>query len=426
MSSTLSSNRDLRLRGPFLLPGDLDRFSLLFDGALITDTQGRIEYLGEWAGAPVQGGFERVGLLIPPLVDCHIHIPQNPIRGRFIEGVRGDEPEGPLLAGLARNVFPAEGKCVDLEYASEVTKRFLEDTRSSGTLGGVAYMTSHPVAARAALQILPASWKVGLVLMDQNCPVSLQISPGEAAAAMDGLARDFGQRLVVTDRFAVACSSRLRKAGVEAARKWNLRTQTHLAEQPGELATIRRLYPDAPHYTGVYEADGLLGGEGSILAHCIHMSEPEWEILARRKSVAAHCPVSNTELGSGVMNLRKVYEYGIDYAICTDVGASPSVSLLVEASHFVGLHQGKMGQKWATPEAALWRVTEGAKRLAGIGLELGGLERGKAFSGLELKTVTDLTVQSPGDIIRGHVLGTGSIQELQHQLEGKVMRIWGM
>ena len=50
------------------------------------------------------------GVILPPLLDLHTHIPQHPIRGRFAEGVSEDAPGGRLLNALKRNVFPAESE----------------------------------------------------------------------------------------------------------------------------------------------------------------------------------------------------------------------------------------------------------------------------------------------------------------------------
>lgn len=417
----------VRLRGPLLLPGEADDcFEFIADGALLTDGRGVVDYAGAFAGRPSgaeERSFERVGLLMPALVDCHTHVPQWPIRGRFLEGVRGDEPGGALLAGLERNVFPAEGRCGDVEFAVEVSRRFLADTRANGTLGGVVFMTSHPVAARAALQVLPASWRVGLVLMDQNCPAALSISVGEAVRAYEGLVRDFGQRVVLTDRFAVACSSRLRRAGTELARKYGLDAQTHLAEQPGEIAKVRAMYPEAASYAEVYERDGLLeaGGAGAIAAHCIHLSEPEWRLLSRRRTRVAHCPVSNTLLGSGVMPLEEVYRHGLDWALCTDVGASPTTSLLAEATHFVGVHAGRTER--ATGCCALWRATTGARRVGRV--EVGGLREGELLAAVEITSMVEETTAE--DVIRRSVLGPigRPVGEIATALAGRVGRVWG-
>jgi hypothetical protein len=48
-------------------------------------------------------------------------------------------------------------------------------------------------------------------------------------------------------------------------------------------------------------------------------------------------------------------EHGIDYSICTDVGASPTTSLLNEMAQFLKVHAGR--SKHATPSAALLRTT---------------------------------------------------------------------
>jgi len=381
-------------RAPVLTPTTAG-FSFLSDAAVIVSEEGRLESLTAFADRPGSeaANYAPAGLLLPPLVDCHIHIPQFPIRGRFMEGVR---PPGGLLEGLARNVYPAEARCVDPTVARQVAREFLEDTRSNGTLGGVAYMTSHPAAVRAALEELPETWRVGLVLMDQNCPGELMISVDDAVVAFRALFADFGQRVVVTDRFAVVCSSRLRRAASAVAAELGMTTQTHLSEQPAELAAVARLYPDARHYTGVYDRDGLLG-PGTLLAHCLHLSDEEWGLLGERGCAVCHCPVSNTALGSGTLDLSRLAEFGVPWALCTDVGASPSTSLLEELSHFLEVHAGRPWGGLATPEVGLLHATVAARELAGVAV--GGLTPGAAFGALEFAAAVPAGA-TEGEVIR--------------------------
>jgi guanine deaminase len=377
-------------RGSVLVPA-VDGFEYIDDAAIVVSDSGVLEWIGRYDSRPASeaGRYERVGLILPPLVDCHIHVPQFPIRGRFLEGV---EPPGGLLEGLARNVYPAEMRCSDLEHAIEVSRQFLADTQAHGTLGGVAYMTSHPVAARAALQVLPESWRVGLVLMDQNCPPALRITASEAEAGYRSLARDFGDRVVITDRFAVACSSPLRQLAGRLAGELGLTTQTHLSEQPGELAAVRAMYAGAKHYTDVYDRDGLLR-PGSLLAHCIHLSAAEWEVLAGRGCVVCHCPVSNSNLSSGTLDLRPLQRHSIGWALCTDVGASASTSLLDELRHFVSVHAAKPWASHATVARGLWHASVAARDLGRV--RLGGLRAGGRFSAVEF--VRPETIRAPSD-----------------------------
>src|SRR4051812_25847704 len=117
------------LRGDILNPRDDHSIDFIADGALVSDDVGKIEFVGSWSefarSAPgVAPTLHSDGLILPPFLDAHIHIPQWPIRGHFADGVSEDAPDGRLLASLQRNVFPAEGRCADQTYARQVVEQF--------------------------------------------------------------------------------------------------------------------------------------------------------------------------------------------------------------------------------------------------------------------------------------------------------------
>ena len=77
------------------------------------------------------------------------------------------------------------------------------------------------------------------------------------AALVRDLFERFGRRVIVTDRFAVAVDSPLRRRAVRIAHELGLRMQTHLNEQVREKRFVEEtLYPDAGSYANVYERDG--------------------------------------------------------------------------------------------------------------------------------------------------------------------------
>jgi guanine deaminase len=376
------------VRGPILNPlphGGVDYWP---DGAVVGDARGRIVAVGAWEAVSARLNLDATavlrsrGLVLPPLLDAHIHIPQHPIRGRFAEGIGADPPDGRLLASLERNVFPAEGRCEGPAHARHVVADFLADTLANGVIGGAAYMTVHARATRIALEQLPEPWSVGLVLMNGRCPDYLRTDEPGLVEDVNALARDFGRRLIVTDRFAVSVDTPLRRAGVALARRHGLRMQTHLDEQRAEKALIEEvLYPDAGSYTSVYARDGLLDCE-PILAHCIHVRPEEVDTIAATASSIAHCPVSNTLLGSGVMPLDTIRAAGIPHALCTDVGASPTTSLFCEMAQFLKVHAGSSSA--ATPEEALRLVTVAPARMLGVGDRLGTFAPGMEWSFIEV------------------------------------------
>jgi len=362
------------------------------DGALAI-AGGMLRFAGAWAeladqlpaGLPVRAAE---GVIMPPLLDVHTHVPQHPIRGRFVEGVPDDAPGGKLLNGLKRNVFPTEARCADGAHAELVVREFLADTLAHGVVGGAAYMTPSAVATNVALSLLPEAWSVGLVLMNQNCPPDLCTDAAAVEADHERLARRFGRRLIVTDRFAVAVTAQLRRRGAGLAGRLGLRTQTHLNEQVAEKAFVERtLYPEAGSYAAVYQRDGLLDHQ-CIAAHCIHMTADEWAILRDTGTTVAHCPTSNLLLGSGRMPLDEVLDRGLPYAIATDVGASPTVSMLAEMGRFLAVHAGRSDR--ATPVEALYRATLAPAEVLGLDGQFGRLEAGRSASFIEVEPVTPL------------------------------------
>jgi guanine deaminase len=378
-------SRAQTILGPILNPRADGSVEFVPDGALSCDESGLIEYIGPAASLPrtIQPQRRSSGVITPPFLDAHIHIPQHPIRGRFVEGVGGNPPEGRLIAGLNRNVFPAEARCADPHVVEQVVETFLADTLANGVVGGSAYMTVHPAAARVALERLPSEWSVGLVLMNQNCPPTLRTDETTLDADVAALADDFGSRFIITDRFAVAVDTPLRARAVALAARHGLRMQTHLNEQLREKAFVeKRLYPHYRNYTDVYLHDGLLDRD-AILAHCVRMSGEEFDVIADKGSSVAHCPTSNTLLGSGIMPLDELVSRGIDYAICTDVGASPTVSILAEMAQFLKVHAGR--SRHATPSEALFRSTFAGARVMHLEDRLGTFAVGRPLSFIEIE-----------------------------------------
>ncbi|MGD0463406.1 MAG: amidohydrolase family protein [Tepidisphaeraceae bacterium] len=392
------------VRGPLLAPSADGSVAFHAQGALAFDERGILLFAGAWENLrsqlPADSPPTRIsrGVILPPLLDLHTHIPQHPIRGRFAEGVSEGAPGGRLLNSLKRNVFPAEAKCNATDHGRAVIESFATDVLANGIIGGAAFMTVSAEVTEMALEILPATWSVGLVLMNQNCPQDLRTDEINLDANVARIAGRFGRRLIVTDRFAVATNTPLRRAGSRLAGRFGLRTQTHLNEQTQEKHLVEReLYPEASSYTDVYRGDGLLDHQ-AILAHCIHMRPDEWQMLVSNGAAIAHCPTSNFLLGSGLMPLDRVLEHKIPFAIATDMGASPTVSMLAEIKRFLQVHSGRSSR--ATPSEALWRATISPSRILGLEQIVGRLEPGRPASFIEVEPAEPASSPSADEVIR--------------------------
>lgn len=369
------------IRGIILNPRPDRKVDLIPDGLLVGDGRGKIEFVGKHEEFPGEIVARRPsGVIMPPMLDAHIHISQWPIRGKFCDGVTGGG-NGRLIAGLEKNVFPEEARDAEEAYAAEVVENFRADTLAQGVVGGAAYMTVHPSATRIALGNLGEFWSVGMVLMDQNCPEYLRTDVEHVERDIEQLARDFGPRCLVTDRFAVSVSTELRQRAAKLAAKLGLSRQTHLNEQSGEKDFVeKKLYPDANSYTDVYQRDGLFDGP-CLCAHCIWMRQQEWAILRDRGCAVAHCPSSNALLGSGIMDLDEVKKHDIPWSICTDVGAGPSTSLLAEMAAFLLVHESRHE---TSAQEALWATTLGAAKVLKQDHSVGRFEKGMDYSYIEV------------------------------------------
>ena len=130
------------VRGPLLIPRDRGGVDYHADGVLAIDERGVLLYAGSWSGLKCQLGDDRPpvraseGVMLPPLLDIHTHVPQHPIRGRFVEGVGEHEPGGKLLNGLRRNVFPAEAPCATNRSPRRVAEAFLATRWRTASSGG--------------------------------------------------------------------------------------------------------------------------------------------------------------------------------------------------------------------------------------------------------------------------------------------------
>ena len=76
---------------------------------------------------------------------------------------------------------------------------------------------------------------------------------------------------------------------------------------------MKELCPWSGCYGGAYDRFGLFGGDApTIMAHCVHSTGEEIDLMQARGVFIAHCAQSNTNLASGVAPVRAYLDRGID------------------------------------------------------------------------------------------------------------------
>jgi guanine deaminase len=369
------------------------------DAAVEVDGSGRLSFVGPWRAweqerdvAPVSGDPPaipqivdlRPWLLLPGLVDLHIHLPQFPSAG-LGAGLH-------LLTWLERHIFPLE-RGYDVAAAERLAPAVFRALARAGTTTVLAYGAiwhdSLDATFRAA-EMHGIRAVIGKVMMDRATyddrlprdeilELSLRQS-ADLAARWHG--RDDGRlRYAFTPRFAISCSAEMLRESAALARQTGAYWQTHIAEDRAEVEQVIRLFPGARDYLDVYDRAGALG-ERTILAHAIYLSEREIARLVESGSRVAHCPASNMFLASGVMPLARYLEAGMIVGLGSDVAAAPDPSIVTQ------MHTGFYAQnalRVATGETGTildpvgWLrmgTLEGA-RVLGMDHSIGSLEAGK-------------------------------------------------
>ena len=286
------------------------------------------EVPAQYAGYPVEdtGGC----LIIPGLVDMHIHAPQFPYRGL------GMDCE--LLEWLYKYAYPEESKYADLSYADKAYGIFAETLAATATTRAVVFATVHREATLRLMDIMEKTGMVsciGKVNMDRDAPDGLRETDADSAAA-DTLAfvtqaQERGYRNtypIITPRFIPSCTDELLQKISEIRKRFDLPVQSHLSENPDEVEMVRRLVPEATFYGDAYDRVGLFGGDSrTVMAHCIYSSEEEIALMKRNGVWVAHCPDCNMNVSSGIAPIRKYLENGLRVGLGTDVAGGHTESM---------------------------------------------------------------------------------------------------
>jgi guanine deaminase len=341
----------ITLRARIVSPVTPDEVSFLPDAKVVVDGP-VIHSVSPWDGGECDEDI-RDGVLTPGFVDAHVHFPQTRIVGAAT---------GPLLDWLARSTFPEESRFADNDHAHRVAEVFAASLAAAGTTLPFVYGPVFPSASDALFRVLHARGQraiVGPVWMDEPNPNGLTLSPEASEAGIRQLHHDWhgkdGLEVAVIPRFGLSCSMAAMQRASAVAGELDLWQSTHLSENlvECELTCVRFGTGD---YLRVYEDAGMLVRK-SVYAHCIHLSDAEWDRFAASGAVVAHCPDSNFFLGSGRMPIDAVRRRGIPVAIGTDIAAGRTfrVPRTLSSAYDSALCLGTM----LDPRWLLWAGTRG-------------------------------------------------------------------
>jgi guanine deaminase len=346
-------------------------------------------------------------VLIPGLVDTHIHAPQWPQLGTGLDL--------PLENWLFENTFPLEKRLTDPSFAAKVWPAMVRTLLAHGTTTATYYATvsveTTTMLAETCTQLGQRAF-VGRVAMDHPDGTPEWYRDDDAAAGIAASAASIeaiealGSDLVapiITPRFAPACTDELLRGLGDLAGSTGVRVQTHCSESDWEHGYAFERF-------GMSDTDALDGfglvRDHTVMAHGDHLGAEDIATLRKRGAGVAHCPLSNAYFANAVFPARRALDAGMRIGIGTDVAGGARPDLFSQCADAVtmsrlledGVDAGQAASDRGVNDSrisildAFWMATRGGGEL--LGIDAGLLEPGRPFDAIAVDTAR------PGSALR--------------------------
>ena len=274
-------------------------------------------------------------LIIPGMIDLHVHAPQYAFRGMCMDLE--------LMDWLNQYTFPEEEKYTNLNYAKKAYSIFTKALKNSATTRACIFATRHKDATVLLMELMEETGLisyVGKVNMDREASEALIEESAEASAYntfgwINSVNNKFqNTKPILTPRFIPCCTDELMEELKQIQMTYGIPVQSHLSESPGEIEFVHFLRPNNEFYGDAYNDYDLFGKNDDIntdvktvMAHCVWSTEKEVELMKKNGVFVAHCPASNMNLSSGIAPIRKYLDLDLKIGLGSDVAGGQTESI---------------------------------------------------------------------------------------------------
>jgi len=304
--------------------------------------------------------------IFPAFYNCHTHMPMTLLKGLT------DEKE--LMQWLKEDIWPREAKMKphDIYVASKFA--ILEMIK-----GGIVFcndMYQFPEETMKAID------EMGIRGVVSKPEVNVTYTPEEFEEKKKKVLKFMDYPNINENRIikGISChsiytlSEEFLKFYSDLAKKNNMRIHIHACETQKEIDDCQK----AHHCTPIeyLEKLGLLTDK-TILAHSVHLTEKDMDIIKKYDCKVAHCPISNFKLKSGMMAFKKLHQKGITVTLGTDGSASNNSLSILQEMKVCALNaktQAKDSKAGSAEDILKAATVNGAKA---FGIDAGEIKEGK-------------------------------------------------
>lgn len=253
------------------------------------------------------------GIVMPGLVNAHAHTAMCVMRGYA--------DDYPLQQWLYEKVFPVEARLTESAIVAGARLGMAEMLSNGITSFSDMYFCQPAVANTVA--------EVGMRANLCNAVIALGddyvFEKDRAVIETNSLIKDWHNaeggliRADVSIHAEYTSPPSVWERVHAIAEEFGLVTHIHLSETRREQAECVAKYGMTP--AAILDKHGVFDTP-VLAAHCVWLTENDMDMLAAHGVSAAHCPVSNLKLGSGIANVREMLRRGINVCLGTDGSCS--------------------------------------------------------------------------------------------------------
>ncbi len=413
----------LLIKGGVLVTMD-EKNSVVTGDLLIRD--GRIAGVGEEinaADAAVDTTIDATAcVVLPGFIQTHIHLCQTLFRGAA--------DDLPLIDWLKKRVWPMEAAHDAASIKASAQLGIAELIKGGTTCALTMETVNHTAEVFRVVEETGFRATTGKCMMDRRdedggIPLALQEETDDSIAASLALLEEWHGRAdgriryCFAPRFAVSCTRALLQRVAHLARERGVMVHTHASENLTEIEMVER-------ETGQRNVEYLdsigLAAPHVALAHCVHLSDAEMDILERTGAHVLHCPSSNLKLGSGIARVAEMLARGISVSLGADGAPCNNRLDIFTEMRTAALLQKVLHGTEALPARRVLRLAtiDGARAL-NLQHEIGSLEAGKRAD-IAIVALNRLhSTPRPADIVSAVVYSAQSSDVETVIIDGRVV-----
>ena len=315
--------------------------------AFVGVTDGKISYISR--KAPEEQPKEIINgegmVLMPGLINCHTHLPMSPMRGY------ADDVD--LQTWLNDHIFPCEDRLDGRSVKAATLLSIAECLRFGTTSVSEMYYFCDEIAQAVAESGIKANISRAITHFGEDFDFEKDTRCQEMVELVEKWHGYDNGRIKIEASIHGEYTSHheVWDAVSEYAINEGLGMHVHLSESKKEHEECKERHGLTP--AQVFDCHNVFHAP-AIAAHCVWLEPEDMKILAKRKTTAVHCPVSNLKLASGCADVTAMIKSGMNVALGTDSNASNNnLDMFEEIKAATLMAKGKSLDPTALPAQAV-------------------------------------------------------------------------